>query len=149
MGPDTIGILVVDDEPEDLAAIRALLDGKGYKVFGAGNYDSAWNIFNRSQDEISLLIADVSLPGKNGCELAQSVLSLKPELKVLFVSGHAGAEVCRFYGFTVSDLHFLRKPFQPEALAERVRSVLDAEQGFEALEGGLSKVASHSQETSD
>ena len=61
-------------------------------------------------EAVDLLIADISLPDGNGCELAIAMREKKPDLRVLFVSGHVGAEVCRFYGLDVTDLHFLRKP---------------------------------------
>ncbi|MGH9627533.1 MAG: response regulator [Bryobacteraceae bacterium] len=60
---------------------------------------------------IDFLIADVSLPGPNGCELAVQLLRSESELQVLFISGYTGAEVCSTYGVSLSGSHFLAKPF--------------------------------------
>jgi hypothetical protein len=49
-----------------------------------------------------------------------------PQLEVLFISGYTGAEVCRNYGVSLSDAHFLAKPFDPETLVNRVGELLDA-----------------------
>src|SRR5262250_1965805 len=104
-------ILIVDDEMEDRQLMKATLEATGYKVLDASNSHSAENIFAQHSQDIDLLIADVSLPDYNGCELAKSLLEVNPDLKVLLVSGHAGAEICRFYGLTSVELHFLEKPF--------------------------------------
>ena len=66
---------------------------------------------------------DVALPGKNGYELARTLLDTEPNLKVVFMSGHAGAELSRFYGMPVTDVHFLVKPFQAVDLLQRVKCV--------------------------
>jgi len=102
------------------------LQSEGYHVFQAGDYTSGVAAFENHKSEINLLVVDVSLPGKNGCELARTLLSQKPDLRVLFISGHVGAEVVRFYGIDVTDLFFLRKPFKLPDLVKRVRRVLDS-----------------------
>src|ERR1041385_4141618 len=117
-------ILVVDDELVPRKRIRTMLRGAGYNVIEAGDYDEAYAIFQRRADEISLLMSDVSLPGKNGCELAMAVLGVDPGAKVLLMSGVTGAEVCRFYGIPATDVHFLEKPFRESALLARVKYVL-------------------------
>jgi two-component system cell cycle sensor histidine kinase/response regulator CckA len=121
---NTQTILVVDDELEDRQLMRATLQADGYRVFEASNYHSGVNTFAQHSHEIDLLIADVSLPDANGCELGKSILEINPDLKVLLVSGHTGAEVCRFYGLTSLELHFLEKPFKPADLLIRVYRVM-------------------------
>ena len=126
-------ILAVDDEVSDLERMLEILQGQGYAVLAAGDFTQAVRVFRDSQDAIVLLIADISLPGKNGCDLAKELLAIKPDLKVLFVSGHVGLEVCRFYGLAPSDLHFLRKPFELEEFLARVREVLSSNQPVPGL----------------
>lgn len=124
-------ILLVDDEPEDLSIMSVALKAQGFQVFETGNYDAALSTFDRHKGAIDLLVSDISLPGNNGCELARVILALKPDLKVLFVSGHAGAEICRFYGFSIADVHFLRKPFNAASLVARVRRIMTSSESFE------------------
>jgi DNA-binding response OmpR family regulator len=73
---------------------------------------------------LDLLVADVSLPGPNGCELAARILETQPDMQVLFISGYTGAEACRAYGIQSSDAHFLGKPFDPATLLARVDELL-------------------------
>ncbi len=117
-------ILLVDDEESDRTSARQILKDAGYVVLESDGYQDAFGRFESHRDDIDLLVADIALPDGNGCELALSVRDQKPELRVLFVSGHVGSEVCRYYGLDVSDLHFLRKPFAPEELCSRVEAVL-------------------------
>lgn len=121
-------IILTDDEAEDRAWMSEALATEGYTVVEAGDYESTLAAYDRYRWKIALLIVDVSLPGKNGCEIAKMLLSRDPTLRVLFISGHVGAEVCAFYGIDVRDLFFLRKPFTPEQLTRRVRQVLASEE---------------------
>jgi len=117
-------VLVVDDEELDRNQMGQLLKAHGYSVLEAGTYNDALAVFARNIDEISLLVADIALPDGNGCALAIAIQKQRPEISVLFVSGHVGAEVCKYYGLNVSDVHFLRKPFSGTALLRRVQEVL-------------------------
>src|SRR5437868_14958738 len=105
---DSITVLLVDDEEDDRELAREVLRSGGYTVLEAGSCEQCTAVFQRNQSAVQLLIADISLADGNGCDLALALWKQKPELKVLFVSGHVGAEVCRFYGLEVTDLHFLR-----------------------------------------
>jgi CheY-like chemotaxis protein len=135
--PGAQTILVVDDEAEDRQSIRTALETRGDTVLEASNYCSAVKTFEQHRDEINLLITDLSLPANNGCELAQNIMQSRPDMKVLFISGHAGAELCRFYGLVNPDLHFLEKPFKPIDLLVRVWRVL-----FSSVRFNINKVAS-------
>jgi DNA-binding response OmpR family regulator len=120
-------ILLLDDEENELRNASQILQGEGYTVVEADSYQAALSAFEATKS-LDVLIADISLPDGNGCELAATLLNLEPQLKVLFISGHVGAEVCRFYGFDISDLHYLRKPFEKEAFLSRVREVLESKE---------------------
>jgi DNA-binding response OmpR family regulator len=117
-------ILIVDDELATRKHIRAALQGAGYRAIEASEYKEAAGIYERLHDEIDLLIVDVSLPDRNGCELAQVAQAIKPGVKILLISGQTGAEVCKFYGIPATDVHFLGKPFRGSTLLARVKYVL-------------------------
>jgi DNA-binding response OmpR family regulator len=122
-------VLVVDDEEIDRKAIRRILN-RHYELLEAGGFEEGLAVFGANRDAIGLVIADISLPDGNGCELAIKLREQKPDLRVLFVSGLAGAEVCRFYGVDVTGPHYLGKPFRPEALRGQVQKVLTAVEPF-------------------
>ena len=129
----SVTVLLVDDEADDRQLVREALRSSGCTVLEADSFQRCTAVFEQNQSKVQLLIADVSLADGNGCDLALTLWQRKPDLRVLFVSGHVGAEVCRFYGLEVTDLHFLRKPFTARDLAARVQQVLSAEEGFPRL----------------
>jgi len=134
MSGNSSTVLVVDDEAPDLACIRHALNSADFGVLEADGYDGAVQLFDSRADETELLLTDVSLPGKTGIELARALLRKKPSLKVLFISGHVGAEVIRFHGLPASDHHFLPKPFRAEHLIERVQELLKSADPLDWLE---------------
>ncbi|HYP09674.1 MAG TPA: response regulator [Bryobacteraceae bacterium] len=115
-------ILLVDDEDQVRDVLGDILRRDEHIVLEAGNYYEAIRLAESAP--IDLLVADVSLPGPNGCELAVRLVNRQPSLQVLFISGYTGAEACRAYGILESDSHFLGKPFEPAALVARVRDLL-------------------------
>ena len=126
-------ILLVDDEESDREQICRILHRQDYMVLEAGAYPDAMRVFEENRDAVDLLICDISLPGKNGCDLTIALREQKADLRVLFISGHVGAEVCRFYGLEITDAHFLRKPFAPADLLERVSLILKSAAAFPKL----------------
>ena len=123
----TVSILLVDDEEADREQMRRTLRDQGYAVLEAGTYHEALRSFELNRDCIGLLISDISLPGGNGCELAIVLRKRKPDLRVLFVSGYVGAEICPYYSLEVSDEHYLRKPFAMDRFLESVRRLAPLE----------------------
>ena len=119
-------ILIVDDEEIDLNRSSQILLREGYTVLKADCYRRAISVVGDNLDRVDLLVADVSLPDGDACDLALQLRDRQPDLRVLFVSGHAGAEVCRFYDLDQTGLHFLRKPFTAKQLFESVHRVLNA-----------------------
>ena len=131
IGP--INILVVDDEEVDINFVRGVLErDRRFTVFSAGNFDEAVREFELRQP-IDLALLDVALPGRNGVDLAKHLLGLQPDLRILFVSGHVGASVIRFYGMNAGDEHFLQKPFTAVTLLERVEQALVSSKRLEAI----------------
>jgi DNA-binding response OmpR family regulator len=119
-------ILLVDDELPARKRMCAILRKGGYRVVEARDYKEALGLYRRLREVIALLLIDVALPGNNGCELAKAALALDPAVQILFMSGPAGAEVCKFYGILATDVHFLEKPFRSSMLLTRVKYVLDS-----------------------
>jgi DNA-binding response OmpR family regulator len=119
-------ILVVDDEAAQRELIRAILDREAFAVLEAPDFDEALDIQQQHLGEIDLLLIDLSLPGGNGYDLSKALLAVEPRLKVLMVSGHAGAEICKFFEISTTDLHFLQKPFQPQELLDHVRAIMES-----------------------
>jgi DNA-binding response OmpR family regulator len=126
-------ILLVDDEESDLVAAREALQSDGHTVSVAGDFQDALDAFEAARGAVDLLIIDISLPGGNGCDLVMAIWKQQANVPVLFVSGHVGAEVCRYYGLDVSDRHFLRKPFSPAELKDSVRHVLQSTEPLPTL----------------
>ncbi len=131
--PKGITVLVVDDEEFDRSAISEALTSTGYPVLEAESYSEAMAVFDANRHIVRLLIADIALPDGNGCALAVAIHKLEPDLRVLFVSGHVGAEVCKYYGLEVRSLHFLKKPFKPLELLARIEEVLSSPEPFPKL----------------
>jgi CheY-like chemotaxis protein len=123
-------VLLVDDEEIDRVRIRGILTAGNYTLLEADTFQQALAVFENNRDSVDFLISDISLPGGNGCELAIALRKQKPDLRVLFVSGYCGAEICRYYCLEVSDEHFLSKPFSAADLRSRLRQILDSPDRF-------------------
>jgi len=123
-------ILVIDDEPDQRDLMRRILHLESYAVLEASDYDDALAVQAKHPGEVDLLLIDVSLPGRNGYELSRALLAIEPHLKVLFTSGHAGAELCKFFAIPETDVHFLPKPFRPADLLQRVKTALETADPF-------------------
>jgi DNA-binding NarL/FixJ family response regulator len=125
MGKRKVNVLVVDDERLDATLMRRALESVGgFEVFEAYGYDDAVRIFEEPKADLDLLVADISLPSKNGIELAMELMRKKPSLKVLFTSGWVGAEVMRASGIPALERFFLPKPFKVSDFVSTVRKVL-------------------------
>jgi CheY-like chemotaxis protein len=117
-------ILVAEDEGPMLNVIQMALEGRGYQVLTAQNPLDAFLLAQRHPGPIHLLITDVVMPGMNGKELQERIRQLRPELKVIFISGYTGEIIAR-RGLLQEDTHFIQKPFRILDLARKVRSILD------------------------
>jgi two-component system cell cycle sensor histidine kinase/response regulator CckA len=91
-------------------------------VLEASTPHDACEIFAKRGEEIGLLLTDVVMPGMNGPALAQRLVGLRPELRVLFISGYADMAIP--LDRENPNVSFLSKPFQASVLAERVRQML-------------------------
>lgn len=113
-------ILLVDDQKRDRETIRRALEEDGYTVLEAADYSEGLQVHQQNLGKVDLLLTAIALPRHNGYELARAVFRTDPNLKVLFVSGHAGAEVSRFYNMPATGTHLLDKPIQTADLLDRV-----------------------------
>ena len=125
-------ILLVEDQPEVRKLAQTSLEEFGYRVLAAGSGDEALRLSERHDGPIQLLATDVILPGLNGRELADLLLYHRPEMKVLYLSGYTDT-VLEPRGVRLDDRAFLAKPFTPQSLATKVRSVLNTSQGPRAI----------------
>ena len=127
---------MVDDEPSDLEMVRKAIEGLGYKVLAAEDGQSALNLYRQCRKQVVLLVADVAMSPMNGCELALQLAAIQMNLKVLFISGYAGAGVLRRERVADLNAEFLRKPFTAEQLTTHVRALLAAQDIKTVQSGG-------------
>ncbi len=117
-------VLVVDDEPSVRMLITEVLGDLGYRAMEAGDGPSGLKLLQTSR-RIDLLITDVGLPGgMNGRQLAEAALALRPQLKVLFITGYAENAVVG-NGQLQSGMHILTKPFALDELGRRIKNILE------------------------
>ena len=122
--PGTETVLVAEDEQMVRILIRKVLEQAGYTVLLASGGAEALQLAERHPGPIPMLVTDVVMPGMSGRELARRLLELRPDTKVLYLSGYADDAVER-HGVLDPGTAFMQKPFSPGALASRVREVLD------------------------
>ena len=115
-------ILLVEDEEEVRILIRDELRKLGYRIVEARNGVEACLVATPHIGKLKLLLTDIVMPGMSGTELARHLRVIKPELKLLFMSGYTD-DVGVGAGDPASA--YLQKPFTPEALASSVRELLD------------------------
>jgi PAS domain S-box-containing protein len=115
-------ILLVEDEDAVRVIVSALLRRQGYQVLEASTPRGAWEIFEQHAQEIDLLLTDVVMPEMNGPALAQRLVAVRPELRILFISGYADMAMPLDHGNP--NVGFLGKPFQASVLTLRVREML-------------------------
>ncbi len=116
-------LLVVEDEDAVRESISESLSSRGYTVLQGKNGADALQVLEHFAAKIDLLITDVVMPGMSGAELAKRVRELRPETRILFVSGYTESTVVRHGIHT--DCGFLQKPFTLPALARKVRELID------------------------
>jgi signal transduction histidine kinase/DNA-binding response OmpR family regulator len=118
-------VLLVEDEESVRALAERVLQHYGYRVISAADPAQAKELFSRPSQQVELLLTDVVMPGCDGPTLCKRLRAQSPLLRVLYVSGYTeGAQAGN--GFRDPGSGFLQKPFTPDALARKVREVLDA-----------------------
>jgi len=127
-------ILVVEDEAGVREIAVAILRNLSYHVLEAPDGDEGLRVFGAHAAEIDMLLTDVVLPGKvRGRELAERIISIRPEVKVLFMSGYTENSIVH-HGRLDDGVQLLGKPFKREQLARKVAEVLGMSTDAEGAE---------------
>jgi PAS domain S-box-containing protein len=119
-------VLLVEDEKSIRITTQVFLADLGYTVLVAERPEKALLLASKHPGEIHMLITDVIMPGMSGRDMAQRLLEVRPALKRLFISGFT-ADVIAQRGILDDGVSFLSKPFGRDALARKVREVLDGQ----------------------
>jgi PAS domain S-box-containing protein len=118
-------VLVVEDNETVRALVGKMLHGLGYEVLTTQGVEPCVALAEKRQGSLHLLLTDVVMPGMNGRELYERLRRLRPELKVLFMSGYT-TNVIGHHGVLDQGVYLLQKPFTLSALSIKVREVLDS-----------------------
>jgi signal transduction histidine kinase/CheY-like chemotaxis protein len=118
-------IFLVEDEETVRSVTSRILRRFGYQVVEASGPAAAIRLVEQHAGPIDLLVTDVVMPEMNGRQLVEHLMVARPDLKVLYLSGYTNDAVVR-HGVFESNVNFLQKPFTTEALAAKVREILDA-----------------------
>ena len=121
VGSETI-LLVEDEEGVRASVVEALVD-RGYRVLVASSGEEALAASAKEPQTIHLMVTDVVMPGMSGRQLAERMASLRPKMKVLFMSGYTDDAIVS-HGVLGAGVNFIQKPFAPMSLARKVREVL-------------------------
>ena len=122
-GSETLLLLEDDDGIRGLA-LRVLRQN-GYTVLEAKNGEEALNVAGAHKGALSLLLTDVVIPGMGGRLVADKLRELRPDIRVLFMSGYT-EDTVMLKGIAQDKVNFLQKPFTPKTLTAKVREVLAA-----------------------
>jgi PAS domain S-box-containing protein len=125
-GGGTETILVVEDAESLRLLVRELLESAGYTVLDAEAPDKALSLLQSTPGPIHLVLTDMVMPRMSGQELATRVAALKPEARVVFMSGYSDQAIGD-QGALEPGTPFLQKPFTLDALMRTIRGALDAE----------------------
>jgi PAS domain S-box-containing protein len=121
-GQETILLVEDQDEVRDMA--RDILEMSGYSVLEARNGAEAVRLCEQHAGPIEVLVTDVVMPQMSGRQLADRLVSGRPDLKVLYMSGYTDEAIAP-HGILDPGVAFLPKPFSPDALSQKVREVLE------------------------
>jgi len=117
-------LLIVEDDASVLRLTREALERRGYRVLTAGGWLEALDLVSRSQADIALVLTDIIMPGMGGRVLGERIRLLRPQIRVLYMSGYPDDAFGQPGGRRPA-VSLLEKPFTAERLALKVREVLD------------------------
>jgi PAS domain S-box-containing protein len=116
-------LLVAEDEEVVKKFLKRMFERAGYRVITASDGEQAVEMF-RKHSEISLVVSDVVMPKKNGKEIVEEIRRIRPEIKVLFISGYT-ADIMHAKGILEKHVDLITKPFLKADLLRKVRQILD------------------------
>lgn len=119
-------VLVVEDDINVLKMTVTMLKKLGYKVVATGKPHEAVRLAHEYNGNIELLLTDVIMPEMNGKELVNNMLSIYPDIKILFMSGYT-ADIIGHHGVLDKGVQYIQKPFSRKALGAAVRNALHTE----------------------
>jgi len=117
-------ILIVDDEPEILLALKSLLEKQGYQITSMEDATSALTLFKRDPNQFDLIITDMTMPLMTGTELSKHILTIRKKIPIILCTGYQES-------LTKAEIHklgiceFLYKPVKPRELFAVIRKVLN------------------------
>ncbi len=117
-------ILLVEDEARVRKLIVDVLTSRGYNVMEAMRGEEAIRLCKQLKNKIDLAVVDVVMPEMSGPDLMKQIAPVCPDMRVLYISGYTDEAIVH-HGIPQSGAAFLQKPFMPDALARKVREVLD------------------------
>jgi two-component system, cell cycle sensor histidine kinase and response regulator CckA len=123
-------ILLAEDEPQLRDLFGRVLEQSGFSVLVAKDAQEALDIVNRSTAPIDLLVSNVQMPRMTGPDLAKEIRRNHPNVRVLLISGYSQGVLILDEGW-----HFLKKPFVPAAIVEKVNEILSKPQASEVDQG--------------
>jgi CheY-like chemotaxis protein len=118
-------VLLVEDDRSVRELVRVFLERLGYTVLEAASGTEAVDLVAQHDGPTDLLLTDVVMPGLGGRETTKALFSLRPDMKVLYMSGYTDDVVVR-QGVVDENLNFIAKPFDLKTLARKLRTILDA-----------------------
>ncbi|MDH4162311.1 MAG: PAS domain S-box protein [Nitrospirota bacterium] len=118
-------VLVAEDDTALRQLTRTMMTEFGYTVIEAVDGEDAVRKFRENQERVQLVILDVVMPKKNGREVRDEIRAIRPDAKVLFISGY-GADILASKGLGEGTDEYLLKPVSPMDLLRKVRKVLDS-----------------------
>lgn len=135
--PDTSGLpsqpvagsetlLVAEDNPEVLNLNRTVLETFGYKIIEAVDGEDAVKQFIEHQQDIDMIVMDVVMPKMNGQQAYEEIAKIRPDVKVLFMSGYT-PDIVQEKGITTDGLNFVHKPVTPMQMLKKIRELLDSQ----------------------
>ncbi len=114
----------MEDEDTVRSLVVKMLKSQGYKVMECADGEEAYMLCTNSSEPIHLILMDVVMPGMSGRQLAERLATVRPEAKLLYMSGYMDNGTLSL-GVREGEIEFIQKPFTVDGLAKKVREILN------------------------